>query len=192
MKKFALVLSLTLCGAACAQTAVLKPGLWEMKIIHQIADGKDTALQIAALQARMQESLAKMSPEERKQAEMMMGGFPLTTHGAMRMCVSPAMAAKNVSWLDRGGACSSSKVKMSGNVTQFEVNCSHDGRTAVGGGTSTLTGNTISTHVDLTITDSKGAHKVTSDTDMTFVGTDCQGVVPMDQMAKKGMQAPHQ
>jgi hypothetical protein len=99
------------------------------------------------------------------------------------------MVAKNISWIDRSGVCSSSMTTRSANATHFNVNCQHDGRSAVGVGTSTMNGNTISTHVDLKVSDSQGLHAVLSDTDMTFIAADCQGVVPMDQLANR-MQHP--
>jgi hypothetical protein len=188
MRKTIGAVLLVLCGTAGAQTAGLKPGLWDVKIIRQVIDGKDMSAQIASAQARMQEALAKMTPEQRAMMEgRLKGMMGQGAGGTTRICISPAMAAKNETWTDREGRCGSAKVSHSGNKTSFEVNCSSDGRTTVGSGDSTLNGDTVTTHVDLTTTDARGSHTVQSETQMRFVGADCEGVMPVDQMAK-GMQ----
>lgn len=181
MKKSIVAILCILSGTACAQTAGLKPGLWEIKVIRHVMDGNDMSAQLASAQAKMREAMSKMTPERRKQMEGMMGGM---SGGGMRMCISQAMAARNEAWFDRDGHCGSSKITRNGNKTDFVVNCSSDGRTTVGSGESILNGDTMSTHVDLTVTDARGHHTISSDTQSTFVGTDCQGIAPLDQLAK--------
>jgi uncharacterized lipoprotein NlpE involved in copper resistance len=182
MKKLLLAVLFIVSGAAFGQTG-LKAGLWEMKIVHLVVDGQDKSAQIAAGQARMEQQLANLPPEKRKQVESMMGGMQGHS-GAIRVCISPAMAARNESWTSRDGHCGSSKLSVSGNRTTFEINCSRNGRTTVGTGQSTHSGDTISTHVDFVETDSGGKHTTVGDFQHTFVGSDCQGVTPADQLAK--------
>jgi len=184
MKKLVLITSLIFGGTSYAQSSAVKSGLWEVKIVRQVVDGKETSAQIAVLQARMQENLAKLSPEQRQQMGLMMGAVPfISASGNGRMCISEAMAARNQAWEDRSGACGSSNVRRIGSNLKFEVKCSREGRSAVGTGKSTIEGDTITSHVELTIADAHGPHTVLSETEMRFIGADCQGVTPADQLA---------
>jgi hypothetical protein len=81
--------------AAPAQ-AQMKAGLWESRVIRQTLNGEDMSAKMADGQKRMQEAMAKMSPEQRKQMEQMMGkqGVQMGAPGAARFCVSAAMAAR--------------------------------------------------------------------------------------------------
>jgi hypothetical protein len=192
MRKSTLAVLITLSGTAFAQGNGLKPGLWEMKQISQVMDGRDMTAQMASSQARMEQSMAKMSPERRKQMEAMMGGQALPAKGAgggTRVCISPAMAARDKPMVDPEGRCEPARVSRSGNKTSFEFNCTSNGRTMVGKGDSTVSGDMVTTRMDMTTTDANGRHTMKSESQMKYLGTDCQGVKPMDQLAK-GAQGP--
>ncbi|PRC94662.1 DUF3617 family protein [Solimicrobium silvestre] len=182
MKKTTLAILLILSGIASAQTSSLKAGLWDMKQIKQVLDGQDMSAKMAAVQEKMQESMAKMTPEQRKKMEGMMN---MGAGGTIRVCISPAMAARNAPIVDREGHCAPAKVTRSGNTSTFEFNCTNNGRTSVGSGKSTVNGDTVSTSVDMTVTDAKGHHSIQSESQMTFLGADCQGIKPADQMMKE-------
>jgi hypothetical protein len=181
MRKPMIAVLFALGGTAFAQGSGLKPGLWEVKQIKQVMDGRDMAAQMAAAQAQMQQSLAKMPPEQRKQMEAMMGGR--SAGGGTRICISPAMAARDKPMVDPEGRCEPAKVSRSGNTTHFEFNCKSDGRTMVGKGESTITSDLVHTRMDMTTTDASGRHTMQSESQMKYLGPDCQGIKPADQLA---------
>lgn len=183
-----LVLPLTLGTTAHAQGSGIKAGLWELKQIKQIMDGRDMGGQMAAAQAEMQQAMANMSPAQRKQMEAMMGsrGMPAgAAGGAQRICISPAMAASDKPMVDPEGRCEPAKMSRSGNKTSFEFNCTTAGRSMVGKGESTISGDTVNTRMDMTTTDAQGRHTMQSESQMKYLGPDCQGLKPIDQIAKE-------
>jgi hypothetical protein len=198
MKKLALAILIVVSGTTFAQSSSLKAGLWEMKLIHQVMDGRDMTAQMAAAQARMQQATANMTPDQRKQMESMMKGMGTGTSsqsglgGGRRMCISPAMAAKNAPMVDHEGQCPPAKVTRSGNKSSFEFNCTSNGRTRVGRGESTVSGDTITTSVNMTMTDARGSHTMQSESQMTYLGSDCQGIKPVDQLVKDAQGLTHQ
>ena len=181
MKQCTLAILVVLSGTAFAQSSSLKPGLWEVKAVRQVVDGRDLTAQMAAASAKMEQAMANMTPEQRKQMEAMMSGQGRpqgASGGATRICVSPAMAAKDKPMVDSEGRCEPTKVSRNGNKTSFEFNCTRDGRTQVGSGESTVNGDTVTTRVDMTVTDAQGRHTMQSESQMRFLGTDCQGIKP--------------
>jgi hypothetical protein len=182
MKTVTLVILLVLSSTSFAQGSTLKQGLWEIKPISQIRDGQDMGAQMAAAQAQMQQSLAKMPPEQRKQMQAMMGQQGSPAGGGTRICVSAAMAAKDKPMVDSEGRCEPSKVSRSGNKSSFEFNCTTEGRTMVGKGETTASGDTLSTRMDMTTTDASGRHSLHSEVQMRYLGADCQGVKPIDPL----------
>lgn len=191
MKKSILVISLILSSAAFAQTNALKPGLWEVKIVRQVMDGKDMGAQMAAAQAKMQESMAKMSPQQRQQIEQMMKGSGVQSQGgAIRMCISAEMAAKNESWNAQQSQCPPTKVTHSGNKVAYEINCTTNGHTMVGRGESVVSGDKVTVHTDMTMTDAHGKHAMLNDSEMSYLGADCKGLQPVGEIARK-MKAKH-
>ena len=187
MKKPILAILITLSGAAYAQGSGLKPGLWEVKQIKQVMDGRDMGAQMAAAQDKMAQSMAKMSPERRKQMEAMMGGQGTPAQGggvATRICISPAMAARDKPMVDPEGRCEPAKVSRSGNKTSFEFNCNSNGRAMAGKGESTFSGDRVTTRMDMTTTDARGSHTMQSESQMNYLGSDCKGVKPADQLGR--------
>jgi hypothetical protein len=182
MKKCTIAILLTLSGAVFAQTSSMKPGLWEMKQIHQVVDGRDMAAQMAAANAKMEQAMASMTPEQRKQMEAMMGGQGMPGQGAggggMRVCISPAMAAQDKPVVDPDGHCEPTKMTRSGAKTSFEVHCAANGRTQTGKGETTVSGDTVTTLMDMTTTDAQGSHSIHSESQMKYLGPDCQGIKP--------------
>jgi hypothetical protein len=199
MRKITLVSILALGGLVTllclAQTALPTPGqkagLWEFKQLKQVMDGKDMTAQMNAAQEKMQQALANMPPDQRAKMETMMGGLGVGKSGAIKVCVSPAMAAKNQPMVDKDGQCPPAKISHNGNQTLFEVNCTRNGRTTAGTGTSTANGDIITTDMNMTMTDAKGQHTMQSQTQMSYLGADCQGVTPADELAKKMQGTQH-
>ena len=187
MKKLTFAILITLSSGAFAESSSLKAGLWEMKTIRQVVDGRDMTAQMAAAQAKMQQSMASLTPDQRKQMEAMMKGMGAGSSSAgslARICISPAMATRNAPMVDHEGRCAPAKVTRNGNKSTFEFNCTNNGRTMVGTGENTTSGDTISTSVNMTVTDTKGRHTMQSESQMTYLGSDCQGIKPADQLAK--------
>lgn len=180
MKQCTLAILVILSGTAFAQSN-LKPGLWEVKATRQVVDGRDLTAQMAAVSAKMEQAMANMTPEQRKQMEAMMNsqGRPQSASGgATRICVSPAMAKMDKPMVDPEGRCEPTKVTRNGNKTSFEFNCARDGRTQVGSGESTVSGDTVTSRMDMTVTDAQGRHTMQTESQMRFLGTDCQGIKP--------------
>lgn len=174
------------------ESTSLKAGLWEIKPIRQLVDGRDMTAQMAAAQAKMQQAMANMNPDQRNQMEAMMKGMGtnLPSGGSLsRICISPEMAAKNAPMVDHEGRSAPAKVTREGNKSTFEFNCTANGRTMVGSWESTSNGDTISTSVNMTMTDSKGHHTMQSESEMTFLGSGCQGIKPADQLIKDFQQS---
>src|SRR3990172_9735463 len=176
-----------LASSPCAQTAGMKAGLWEMRTLKQVMDGKDMQAQMAAAQAQMQQAMANMPPAQRKQMEAAMAkqGAAMSGGGAMRMCISPEMAARDKPMVDPEGKCEPAKVSRSGNKTSYEFNCKTAGGSMVGKGDSTVAGDTITSRMDMTTSDATGKHTMQTESQMKNLGADCGGLKAGGRGAKK-------
>ena len=179
MRKLAFAILIAISGSAYASG--LKAGLWEINPTSQIVDGKDMTAQMSQAQAMMQQQMGNLPPAQRAKIQSMMGK---ASGGGTKICISPAMAAKDAPMVDREGRCEPAKVTRSGNRTSFEFNCTRNGRTMTGQGMSIASGDTITTRMDMTETDSRGKHTMHSESQMKYLGTDCQGIAPADQMSR--------
>jgi hypothetical protein len=190
MKKILPLLLLAGCTCAAAQTVGLKAGLWEMTRQQNAYDGQDLSAQMSAAQERMAQAMANMPPERRAQMEAMMGGKMPAPGAAKRICVSAQMAASERPMADPQGRCEGSKLTRSGNKLHFDMNCSGEGRSMVGKGDTVIDGDSVSTVVDATVTDARGTHALHSESQMKYLGADCQGLAPLDQLARGMMGQP--
>jgi hypothetical protein len=182
MKKATMAVFISLSSIAFAENSGLKPGLWEVKPTSQVVDGRDMTAQIAESRARMQQAIANMPPEQR---QSMMNQMPAqSADGSMRICVSPEMAAKDQPMIDHTGHCPPAKVTRDGNRSSFEFNCTTDGHNTVGKGERVVNGGSVTTRVDMTMTDARGSHTVHTESQMKYLGSDCQGIKPLDQIAR--------
>lgn len=184
MKKLSFAILFALSGINCAQASGLKAGLWEITPTSQIVDGRDMTAEMSQAQSMMQQQMGSLSSAQRAQMQSMMGRQGATA-GSTRICVSPAMAARDKPMVDNEGRCEPATVNRSGNKTSFEFNCTSNGRTSVGKGESTASGDTILTRMDMTVTDSRGKHTMHSESKMKYLGSDCQGITPVDQMKSR-------
>jgi len=179
--------TLILTEAALAQGFGLRPGLWEVTMVRQTMDGRDITAQLTAGSKQMQQqAMARMTPEQRKQMEAMTSsqGAPESDSAGVirRLCVSPAMAARDKPMIDLPGHCPPSQLNHSGNKTTFTFNCTKNGFGATGKGESVVAGDALSTRVDVTMTQPDGTHKMQGETQMKYLGKDCQGIKPMDEL----------
>lgn len=191
MKRFILAIIIALMSStAFAQNSGLKPGLWEYTPISQTMDGRDMSAQIASAQSKMQQALANMPPAQREQMQAMMGQKGLLSGGVMQICISPTMAARDKPMVDAKGDCEPTRVSRSGNKTSFEINCTTKEGTRAGKGESTVSGDTVTTRMDLASTDNRGnRHTMHSEIQMKYLGPDCKGITPADQIAQKYRKA---
>lgn len=170
---------------------MMKAGLWEMKLLHQEMDGRDMTAQMAEAQQKAQAAIASMPPEQRAKIEAMMGGKAgaAALGGPTRICVSPAMAARDKPVMDPKNHCEPGTFTHTGNKMTFEMSCKTAQGTMNGKGESVNNGDTVDTKMNMTTTDARGTHNMVMESQMTFLGADCQGVKPLDQIAEE-MKAP--
>lgn len=186
MKKVLLVILVTLSSNVYADGPRPKPGLWELTIVKQLVDGRDMQAQMAAAQAQKQQAMANMTPEQRKQMEGRMGqGAHGAGAGNMRICISKEMAERDKPAMDPQSHCETSKLIRSGNKVSFEFNCSNNGRTQSGKGETTISSDSMESVMDMTMTDARGSHTLHNETRMKFIGADCQGIKPADQISSE-------
>ncbi len=132
----ALLLALLLPLAAQAQK--ITPGLWEYQ-----STMKSGNPQMEAAMARMQEQLASMSPEQRRQMEQMMGRQGVSPGAAggpgvsVKICLTPEQAARNEMPQYQDGQCKQTGSSRSGNVIKFKIECTGP-RKSTGEGEFTL------------------------------------------------------
>jgi hypothetical protein len=176
MKQTLFALSLPLL-AAPALAGDMKAGLWEIRTIRQVVDGQDMQAQMR----QMQQQMAGLPPERRKQMEAMMGrqGIGMGAGGATRMCVSEEMAKRDAPVVDPDGRCQPTKMSRSGSTVRYEIDCMMDGRRTQGKGESTFSGNSVHSRMDMVTMDASGRHTMQSESQMTYLGPDCKGLAPM-------------
>jgi hypothetical protein len=183
------MLAAPLLTAQAAETA-LKPGLWENKVLKMVVDGKDMAAQMAEMMAKRDQMMASLPPDQRAKVEAMFksSGISQGNNGSFRICISPAMAKRATPVIDKDARCQPATVTHNGNQTSFEVNCTSNGITTVGKGTSTATGDTVATEVDVTSTSANANGKtqvIHTEAEMHFIGPDCGDVKPPDAPAQR-------
>ncbi len=183
LRSFVVLVAALVTLTAYADGIGLKPGLWEVRVVKQVVDGRDTSAQTAGVNERMQQALASVPPEQRAQMEAMLKqhGTRTGSDGGTRICVSAEMARRDKPFLDRDGRCQPATVARHGNHATFEFSCTRDGVTTTGKGSSTAGADLIATHLDMSTRQPNGeTHVTVSDTEMKFLGSDCGDVKPPD------------
>ncbi len=107
-------------AAGNAQAQKMKPGLWEYTTAMNSGGGE-----MAAAMAGMQQELAKMPPEQRRQMEAMMAqrGMGMGAQGtSVRMCVTADQAARDQVPMSEG-RCRQTRQSRSGNTVRFAFTC---------------------------------------------------------------------
>jgi len=183
MSKILFSCCLVLAGlSALAAEFSQKPGLWEIKMVKQVMDGRDLSAQMAANAAKMQEAMANMTPEERAKMQAMLPSTAgLGSNGGFRICVTPEMAKRNSTMVDKDGRCQPATMNHSGNVTTYEFSCNSNGTSKQGKGQVTTVGDVSTNVADMTSTTANGAtHTVHVETEMHFLAADCGDVKPIE------------
>jgi Protein of unknown function (DUF3617) len=101
------------------------------------------------------------------------------------MCISPEMAAQEKPLMPSDAQCEPVKSERKGNKTTFEFSCNTAQGTALGKGENVVDGDNVSTRMDMTITGARGTHTMQTESKMKYLGADCQGIKPMDQVIKE-------
>ncbi len=175
-----LVMLASIAGAVYADSG-LKPGLWEMHVTKNAVDGRDQSAQLAGASTRMQEAMARMTPEQRAQMGAMMqhSGVSLAENGGIRMCITPEMARRDVPVVDKDGACKPTNLQRSGNHMSYEITCTKGGTKMTGTGESTISGDSVSTRSNMTMSTNGQTHQMQTETEMKFVSSNCGDVKPV-------------
>jgi hypothetical protein len=115
----ALPLNLLLVAAAHAQLQTqMQPGLWETTMQMKSQSGE-----MEKAMAQAQAAMAKMTPEQRKQMEAMMGKNGMAMGGTpntVRICISPEQAAMRQ--IPARDGCTHT-MQHSGNTTRMQFSC---------------------------------------------------------------------
>lgn len=183
MKRTFLAFAIALAAAGAYAGNTVKPGLWEIRTTKQLMDGEDLMADMAAFPAEMKKMMANAPPAQRKQMEAMMSKQTMPGDNVHRICISPAMAARDQAMFTSNNECEPAKVGRSGNKMFYEFNCKTRGGTMVGKGESVAAGDSISNKVDMVMTDARGKHTINTESQMKYLGPDCKGIKPADQLA---------
>ena len=186
----ALCAALAACAVHAQGANQMKPGLWETRMVKMTADGQDMLPMMKAAQEQMRKAMASMPPEQRKQMEASLDakGDPTVE----RMCVSAEMAKSDQAMLPKQSempGCDQPKIDHSGNSTTFEVSCKVNGGATVTKGESVASGDQITTKAEVVTTMGGAKHTMVSEAQMKFLGSDCGGLKPLDQLVKEARQA---
>ncbi len=172
--------TLLLAGAANAQT--MKPGLWEITNQMQGAPGSQTA----GAMAEMQKQLASMPPEQRKMMEDMMAkkgvqmGAASGGGMAVKVCITPEMAARNDVAQHQQGDCSHTNSPRVGNTMKFAYVCTKP--PSRGEGQVTFTSpEAYSMQMKSTTTIKGKEESMDMQANGKWLGSDCGSVKPLGQ-----------
>jgi len=172
--------TLLLATATHAQT--VKPGLWEITNQMQGTPGSKAD----AAMAQMQKQMASMSPEQRKMVEDMMAKKGLqmgTTAGggmAVKICLTPEMAARNEVAPAQQGSCTHTPSPRSGNTQKFSFSCTSP--PSHGEGQVTYTSPEAYAMQMTTTTTRKGKEETMHMQGQgKWLGSDCGSVKPLGQ-----------
>lgn len=154
-----------------------KPGLWE--ITHKMGGNAE----MDAAMAQMQKQMAAMPPEQRKQMEAMMGGnMPSAAAGggmAMKVCLTPEMAARNEVPRQTEGDCTTTITSRSANGMKMNFVCTNP--PSKGEGVYTFSGDKAYTAA-MTIQSARNGKPETTTINGSgkWLSADCGTVKPFD------------
>jgi hypothetical protein len=173
-----LAFALALCSfAAAAQT--MQAGLWEFKT--QVDMGGAATPGMPDMK-EMQEQLAQLPPEQRQMLQDMMAkngmGADAGNATAQRICVTPAMLARQQLPVQMPGNCRTESAPRNGNTTHIKYACSNPSSSGEGDVTVTSPGS-YSMKMIATTTVEGQAQKITVQGKGRWLAADCGGVLPM-------------
>lgn len=164
---------------ATAHAQSIKPGLWEM---NQKMGGN---AQMDQAMAQMQQQMAGMSPAQRKQMEDMLAkqGMSMPTAGAgggmaVKVCITPEMAAKQDMPMQGDGDCTSTVTSRSASALKMNFVCKKP--PSSGEGTYTFSGDTAYTMKMVMNTTHQGKPQTTTiDGQGKWLSASCGSVKPL-------------
>ncbi len=179
MLKTAPLFAALLVGATAVSAQSIKPGLWEMQ--HKMGGNP----QMDRAMAQMQQQMAAMSPAQRKQMEAMLGqqGVTMPAPGAgggmaLKVCITPEMAARSELPSQSEGQCTSTVTSRSGNTLKMRFVCQNPPST--GEGTYTFSGDTAYTMKMVMTTTRQGKpESMTLDGQGKWLAAGCGAVKPI-------------
>jgi hypothetical protein len=179
-----LCLACSIAVPAFADLLNMQAGLWEMKAVKTVIDGKDQSAQISDAQAKMQAAMASMTPEQRAKMEAMMqqyggGASQGASAAAGQICLSPEMAKRSELPMSKDGKCQPTYTQ-SGNTATFTYSCQTGTVTSSGKGSASRSGDLVSIISDGTTTTASGTHTMHAEMQMRYLGADCGAVKPAD------------
>ena len=110
-----------------------------------------------------------------------MNGQAIPNGNSQRICISAEMAAQDKPLVSRDSKCQPGKYARSGNTITFELSCPNGS----GKGENVIDGDTINTKMDWVTTDARGRHTSQTELQMKYLGSDCKGIKPVDQLARE-------
>lgn len=163
----------------------IKPGLWEVNNKMQSSNS-----QLDQAMSMMHEHLANLTPEQRKQMEGMMSrnGMQMPTLGAggamaIKMCITPEMAASNKMPMQEVGNCTQKRSPVVGKTMKVSFSCSKP--EARGDGQVTFNTDTDYTMKMQVTTSATGQPEtVNMNASGRWMGADCGALKPAGQKAK--------
>lgn len=170
-----------LLGGAWAEGLGLKPGLWEVRLVHQVVDGHDVSQQLTESIAKAQAALAHLPPEARARVQNMLNEARVDpgNNASFRICITPAMAASDLPVLDKDNHCRPTLLERHGNHTTFRIDCSTNGTRIRGQGDAMIAGDMITSQADVTTTATDGSvHSMHNETQMQYLSADCGDLHP--------------
>lgn len=179
-------LTLGLCAGAAAQDRPdLRPGLWEMQMIKapEGAGMPDPAKMKAAM-AKMEAQMASLPPEQRKRMQQMMGNSGVAfSETGMRMCLTAASLARDGAPMDNRAGCTTTVKTRTAQRWVATIACTQPPSSgeveAVFESPTAYRVNVKGTRAD------QGQQKPYSmSMRYQFIGSDCGGVKPVDQLAR--------
>lgn len=108
----------------------MAPGLWENSVSIKSGDG-----QIDAALAKMQESMAKMPPEQRKMMEDMMAKQGVgvgSKPNSVKVCISKEQAERGDLPQQAEGRCKQDSLQRSGSTLKYKFSCTDPAATGEG------------------------------------------------------------
>ncbi|WP_426111453.1 DUF3617 domain-containing protein [Massilia sp. PWRC2] len=175
-----LVIALSL-GAACVSAAAVeplfKPGLWEINNRPGGAGGS----QMQAMLAAAQQQMSALDPARRAQVESMMSRNGVVIENGnvkAKVCITPAMAARQQLPVQQKGNCTSRFSPAGGQSINYAVSCTSPAATSEGTATfSSPTSYTATTRINAA--DAAGA-SMTVDSSGRWLSADCGAIAPID------------
>ncbi|MBZ0226691.1 MAG: DUF3617 domain-containing protein [Comamonas sp.] len=130
-----LLLAAGVCTFASAQPLKLRPGLWELQTTMKSSSG-----QMEAALAQMQQQLASMPPEQRKQMEQMMGGMNLpSSDGSHTMNICMTQKDVDLDHVDMREGCTQKTTRIDARTLKVSFQCSARADEPASSGEGTIT-----------------------------------------------------